>query len=123
MGGINLVDVAPFSGSFKGTVVTGNHLFSNTSSASFSPDLARAPLTPGDVVIKIGIAVGSLSWGSNNNTAQYTNGGTISGNVRGSCSSKRSTHVLTLRCRPSPLDRLLGPLPATLDLESPWEVP
>ncbi|GAA5987417.1 hypothetical protein JCM11641_002284 [Rhodosporidiobolus odoratus] len=63
LGGINLVDWAPYAGSFEGTVVEGNTLIADTN------------------MIKIGIALGGMSWGSDNRTASRTYGGTVRNNV------------------------------------------
>ncbi|KAL8292786.1 hypothetical protein RQP46_001398 [Phenoliferia psychrophenolica] len=63
MGGINMVDVSPFAGSFSGTQVLGNTLFSNTS------------------MIKVGIAYGSMVWGSNNASNARTFDGVVNGNT------------------------------------------
>ncbi|BGP47406.1 hypothetical protein JCM10450v2_003258 [Rhodotorula kratochvilovae] len=63
LGGINLVDWAPYSGSFEGTVVEGNTLYADTN------------------MMKIGIALGGMSWGSDNRTAARTFGGTVRNNM------------------------------------------
>ncbi|KAK4705407.1 hypothetical protein P7C70_g799, partial [Phenoliferia sp. Uapishka_3] len=83
MGGINMVDVSffrvrnelhmvitnvlrqwgPFSGSFTGTVVSGNTINAQSN------------------FIKIGIAVGGLVWGVDNRTIARTYGGTVTNNV------------------------------------------
>ncbi|GJN89122.1 hypothetical protein Rhopal_002096-T1 [Rhodotorula paludigena] len=62
LGGINMVDWSPFSGSFEGTVVQGNNLLANTA------------------FMKIGIAIGGLSWGGDNRTEARTYGGTVQNN-------------------------------------------
>jgi hypothetical protein len=63
LGGINAVDWAPYSGSYEGTVVEGNTLIADTN------------------MMKIGIALGGMSWGSDNRTASRTFGGTFRNNV------------------------------------------
>ncbi|KAL8290115.1 hypothetical protein RQP46_003054 [Phenoliferia psychrophenolica] len=63
MGGINMVDWAPFAGSFNNTLVKDNFIFANTT------------------MIKVGIALGTLVWGSIRNPAGYTYGGTVTGNA------------------------------------------
>ncbi|KAM0748727.1 hypothetical protein T439DRAFT_335932 [Meredithblackwellia eburnea MCA 4105] len=63
LGGINMVDYYPFTGSYEGTVVEGNTLFTDTT------------------MIKIGIALGSMSWGSDNRTAARTSNGVVQNNV------------------------------------------
>ncbi|KAL8278716.1 hypothetical protein RQP46_008785 [Phenoliferia psychrophenolica] len=69
MGGVNLVDFGPYSGTFQGTEVTGNTFLANTT------------------MIKIGVAIGVMSWGSNNATSSYTRGGKVSKNTFTSGSS------------------------------------
>ncbi|GAA5893364.1 hypothetical protein JCM8208_004420 [Rhodotorula glutinis] len=63
LGGINLVDYSPFSGSFDGTVVEDNLIFADTN------------------MIKAGIALGGMVWGSDNRTAARTWGGIVRNNV------------------------------------------
>ncbi|BGP24006.1 hypothetical protein Rt10032_c05g2284 [Rhodotorula toruloides] len=63
LGGINAVDWAPWSGSFDGTVVENNVI--NTQGA----------------MLKTGIALGSMTWGSDNRTAARTSLGTFRNNV------------------------------------------
>ncbi|KAK4704505.1 hypothetical protein P7C70_g1699, partial [Phenoliferia sp. Uapishka_3] len=63
LGGVNMVDWAPFSGSFEGTVVTGNTIW------------ARGNF------IKVGIPMGGMVWGVDNRTASRTFGGTVTGNT------------------------------------------
>ncbi|GAA6027500.1 hypothetical protein JCM8097_007892 [Rhodosporidiobolus ruineniae] len=62
MGGINAVDWAPFAGSYEGTVVTGNNIVSTSS------------------MIKVGIAIGGMVWGTDNRTAARTYAGTFTNN-------------------------------------------
>ncbi|BGP15430.1 hypothetical protein JCM10213_005069 [Rhodosporidiobolus nylandii] len=62
LGGINAVDYSPFGGSFEGTVVEDNTFIADTN------------------MIKIGIALGGMSWGSDNRTASRTFGGTFRNN-------------------------------------------
>lgn len=81
MGGINMVDYQPFSGSFTETLVKDNLILANTTSEWWSlmqPDqgLTRSSLA----VIKVGIAVGTLVWGSITNPAGFTYGGNVTGN-------------------------------------------
>ncbi|ORY92583.1 hypothetical protein BCR35DRAFT_298044 [Leucosporidium creatinivorum] len=63
LGGINMVDWNPFSGSFLGTVVSGNNI------------IAQASL------LKVGIAVGGMTWGTDNRTEVRTFGGQITNNI------------------------------------------
>ncbi|KAM0751727.1 hypothetical protein T439DRAFT_300725 [Meredithblackwellia eburnea MCA 4105] len=63
MGGVNAVDINPWAGSFAGTVVSGNTI--NSKSA----------------MIKVGLPIGSMVWGSNNSTSQRTSNGTWTGNT------------------------------------------
>ncbi|ORY89356.1 hypothetical protein BCR35DRAFT_323921 [Leucosporidium creatinivorum] len=63
MGGINMVDPNPFSGSFSGVVVE-----QNTFNAS------------GSAMIKIGVGLGPNVWGSQNTTS-FTFGGTVRNNL------------------------------------------
>ncbi|BGP47899.1 hypothetical protein JCM10450v2_003764 [Rhodotorula kratochvilovae] len=63
LGGINMVDWSPFSGSFEGTTVQGNNILANTE------------------FIKVGIAVGGMVWGGDNRTAARTRGGSITNNA------------------------------------------
>ncbi|GAA5856342.1 hypothetical protein JCM9279_005732 [Rhodotorula babjevae] len=69
LGGINLVDFSPFQGSFQGTVVENNLIFAESN------------------MIKAGIALGGMVWGSDNRTAARTWGGTVRNNVFESGSS------------------------------------
>ncbi|GAA5883859.1 hypothetical protein JCM16303_007420 [Sporobolomyces ruberrimus] len=69
LGGINMVDWNPWSGSFEGTVVEGNTLIADTN------------------MMKVGIAIGGMVWGSDNRTAARTFGGTVRNNVFQSGSS------------------------------------
>ncbi|GJN89558.1 hypothetical protein Rhopal_002545-T1 [Rhodotorula paludigena] len=62
LGGINLVDYEPFSGSYEGTIVEGNTLIADTN------------------MMKLGIGLGGMSWGSDNRTASRTFGGTVRNN-------------------------------------------
>ncbi|BGP07330.1 hypothetical protein JCM10049v2_003161 [Rhodotorula toruloides] len=63
LGGINAVDWSPWSGSYDGTVVENNVI--NTQGA----------------MLKTGIALGSMTWGSDNRTAARTSFGTFRNNV------------------------------------------
>ncbi|KAK4700395.1 hypothetical protein P7C70_g5853, partial [Phenoliferia sp. Uapishka_3] len=63
MGGINMVDWGPFSGSFTGTVVSGNTIFAQGN------------------FIKIGVAIGGMVWGVDNRTIARTYGGTVQNNI------------------------------------------
>lgn len=63
MGGINMVDWSPFSGSFLGTEVTGNTIIAQSN------------------FIKLGIAMGGMTWGVDNQTVARTYGGLVEGNT------------------------------------------
>ncbi|GAA5892311.1 hypothetical protein JCM5296_003232 [Sporobolomyces johnsonii] len=63
LGGVNLVDWSPYSGSFQNVVVEDNTLIADTS------------------MIKVGIAIGGMVWGSDNRTAARTFAGTVRNNV------------------------------------------
>ncbi|KAL8278529.1 hypothetical protein RQP46_009021 [Phenoliferia psychrophenolica] len=63
LGGINMVDWSPFSGSFTGTEVTDNTIVSQSS------------------FIKIGIALGGMTWGVDNRTVARTFGGLVQDNT------------------------------------------
>ncbi|BGP54902.1 hypothetical protein JCM8202_003413 [Rhodotorula sphaerocarpa] len=63
LGGINAVDWAPWSGTFADVVVEGNTL-----------------VTSGHMM-KVGIALGGMTWGSDNRTAARTHGGTFRNNI------------------------------------------
>nr|CRX79286.1 hypothetical protein ls5931a1_00080 [Leucosporidium scottii] len=63
LGGINMVDWSPFKGSFEGTIVENNVL---SAESSFT---------------KLGIAMGGMSWGSDNRTASRTSGGIVRNNL------------------------------------------
>ncbi|GAA6063968.1 hypothetical protein JCM10212_004778 [Sporobolomyces blumeae] len=69
LGGINMVDWAPWGGSFTGTTIEGNTIIADTN------------------MIKVGIAVGGMVWGSDNRTAARTFGGAVRNNVFKSGSS------------------------------------
>jgi len=62
LGGINMVDWNPWSGSYDGTVVEGNTLIAESN------------------MMKVGIAIGGMVWGSDNRTAARTYGGTVRNN-------------------------------------------
>jgi parallel beta-helix repeat protein len=61
LGGINLVDYAPWSGNFNGTVVENNQIFGGfaTSALNSTTDEGK---NAEDTFIKIGIAMGSRTW-------------------------------------------------------------
>ncbi|KAK4051193.1 hypothetical protein OIV83_003015 [Microbotryomycetes sp. JL201] len=63
LGGINMVDYNPFGGSYAGVTVTANTITSDTQ------------------FIKVGIAIGTLSWGTDNRTIARPSGGTVSNNI------------------------------------------
>lgn len=63
MGGINMVDTAPFSSSFAGVVVSNNLLIANST------------------MMKVGIAMGTLVWSSYNSPSFRTFGGLVTGNT------------------------------------------
>lgn len=63
LGGINAVDYNPWGGTFQGTVVEGNTLIAS------------------GAMMKVGIAIGGMTWGSDNRTAARTFGGTFRNNV------------------------------------------
>ncbi|KAM0754313.1 hypothetical protein T439DRAFT_323166 [Meredithblackwellia eburnea MCA 4105] len=63
LGGINMVDWSPFSGSFEGTVVSGNTINANTN------------------FIKVGVPLGGMTWGVDNRTVARTFGGSVIGNT------------------------------------------
>lgn len=69
MGGINAVDYAPYSGDYTGTIVEQNTIIANTS------------------FIKVGMGLGGMVWGSDNQTAVRTSGGLFQNNVFKSGSS------------------------------------
>ncbi|SCZ98967.1 BZ3500_MvSof-1268-A1-R1_Chr7-1g09334 [Microbotryum saponariae] len=59
LGGINAVDYAPFAGNYSGTVVENNHLITNGQ------------------MMKVGVAIGGMIWGSDNRTASRGHFGTF----------------------------------------------
>ncbi|KAM0755359.1 hypothetical protein T439DRAFT_375738 [Meredithblackwellia eburnea MCA 4105] len=63
LGGINMVDWSPFSGSFEGTVVKDNTIWSRGQ------------------FIKTGIPAGGMIWGVDNRTLARTFAGTVTGNT------------------------------------------
>ncbi|MBW0488853.1 hypothetical protein O181_028568 [Austropuccinia psidii MF-1] len=63
LGGINLVDFKPFNGNYKGVLVADNLL-----------------ITDG-AMIKVGIAMGTMVWGSKNSTSYRNYGATVRNNV------------------------------------------
>ncbi|KAM0787566.1 hypothetical protein ACM66B_003636 [Microbotryomycetes sp. NB124-2] len=63
LGGINLVDYNPFGGSYAGVTVTGNTITTETQ------------------FIKVGIAIGTLAWGTDNRTMARPSGGSVTNNV------------------------------------------
>ncbi|KAK4047461.1 hypothetical protein OIV83_005373 [Microbotryomycetes sp. JL201] len=63
LGGINAADYLPFFGSFKDVVVSGNTINAEGN------------------MIKIGMTLGTLSWGDFNSTLYRTNGGTFNDNT------------------------------------------
>lgn len=62
LGGINLVDHGPFGGDYTGVVISGNTIRTE------------------DAMIKIGVAVGLMVWGTYNDTSFRTFGASITGN-------------------------------------------
>lgn len=58
-----MVDYNPWKGNFAGTVVANNHLFANST------------------MIKVGIAIGSMTWGSNNDPSVRPFGGIVKDNL------------------------------------------
>lgn len=62
LGGINMVDHGPFQGDYTGVNVQGNNIRTE------------------NAMIKIGIAVGLMTWGTYNDTSFRTHGGNIAGN-------------------------------------------
>ncbi|KAG2135711.1 uncharacterized protein EDB93DRAFT_1322697 [Suillus bovinus] len=79
LGGINMVDVTPYSGDYKGVVVTNNTIMGGFAT---SPDTGSA--TDGtnneDVIIKIGIAIGPRTWFGNEYLNNVSTGGTVLNN-------------------------------------------
>ncbi|ORY68034.1 hypothetical protein BCR35DRAFT_171718 [Leucosporidium creatinivorum] len=63
LGGINAVDYYPYGGPYTNTQIINNNIVSKSS------------------MIKIGMAVGTLSWGSYNSTDYRTSAGTYSNNI------------------------------------------
>ncbi|KAG2129000.1 hypothetical protein DEU56DRAFT_861236 [Suillus clintonianus] len=76
LGGINMVDVAPFSGDYKGVVVTNNSI-----AGGFATSTETGSATKGtnneDVIIKIGIAIGPRTWFGNQYLNNVSTGGTV----------------------------------------------
>ncbi|KAM0789019.1 hypothetical protein ACM66B_003085 [Microbotryomycetes sp. NB124-2] len=70
LGGINMVDYGPFSGTYEGTVVSDNKINAHAK------------------MIKVGIALGSMTWGSDNRTASRTFAGTVRNNILRSGTNK-----------------------------------
>ncbi|KAG1805723.1 uncharacterized protein BJ212DRAFT_1391240 [Suillus subaureus] len=79
LGGINMVDVSPYSGDYKGVVVTNNTIMGGFAT---NPDTGSA--TKGtnneDVIIKIGIAIGPRTWFGNEYLNNVSTGGTVLNN-------------------------------------------
>lgn len=79
LGGINMVDVTPFSGDYKGVVVINNTIVGGFAT---NPDTGSA--TKGtnneDVIIKIGIAIGPRTWFGNEYLNNVSTGGTVLNN-------------------------------------------
>ncbi|KAI6018315.1 hypothetical protein EDC04DRAFT_2743358 [Pisolithus marmoratus] len=67
LGGINMVDVNPFSGNYSGVVVTNN-------------TIADEGTNNEDVIIKIGIAIGPRTWFGNEYGNNVSQGGTVLAN-------------------------------------------
>ena len=61
LGGINLVDYAPWSGNFNGTVVENNQIFGGFATSALNSTTEEGKNTE-DTFIKIGIAMGSRTW-------------------------------------------------------------
>lgn len=78
LGGINMVDWAPFGGSYEGTFVQNNKIISNTE------------------IIKLGIAIGGMSWGGDNRTEARTFAGTVQGNTFSSGRSGYFYHAISV---------------------------
>ncbi|KIJ69782.1 hypothetical protein HYDPIDRAFT_178229 [Hydnomerulius pinastri MD-312] len=79
LGGINMVDVSPFSGNYNGVVVTNNII-----AGGFASQTAEGSETKGtnndDVIIKIGIAIGPRTWFGNQYGNNVSTGGTVLNN-------------------------------------------
>ncbi|KAG8219008.1 hypothetical protein J3R82DRAFT_4764 [Butyriboletus roseoflavus] len=79
LGGINMVDVAPYSGDYQGVVVTNNII-----AGGFASQLPQGSETKGtndyNAVIKIGIAIGPRTWFGNAYGNNVSNGGTVQNN-------------------------------------------
>ncbi|KAH7887390.1 pectin lyase fold/virulence factor [Phlebopus sp. FC_14] len=79
LGGINMVDVNPFSGNYDGVVVTNN-----TIAGGFATEPDEGSETLGtnnyDVIIKIGIAIGPRTWFGNEYGNNVSTGGTVLNN-------------------------------------------
>ncbi|KAG1735392.1 hypothetical protein EDB19DRAFT_1724199 [Suillus lakei] len=79
LGGINMVDVSPYSGDYNGVVVTNNTIAGGFAT---SPDTGSA--TKGtnaeDVIIKIGIAIGPRTWFGPQYLNNVSTGGTVLNN-------------------------------------------
>lgn len=58
-----MVDHGPYAGDYSGTTVSGNTIVSD------------------NAMIKIGVAVGLMAWGSYNQSDYRTDGGSITNNV------------------------------------------
>jgi parallel beta-helix repeat protein len=79
LGGINMVDVVPFSGDYKGVVVTNNTIMGGFAT---NPDTGSAidGTNNQDVIIKIGIAIGPRTWFGNEYLNNVSTGGTVLNN-------------------------------------------
>ncbi|KAF5371201.1 hypothetical protein D9758_004094 [Tetrapyrgos nigripes] len=79
LGGINLVDYMPWNGNFSNVVV-----YNNTILGGFATDRADAGDTKGenkeDVIVKIGIAIGPMTWFGDRYGKNVTSGGTVKEN-------------------------------------------
>lgn len=79
LGGINMVDVSPYSGDYKGVVVTNNTIMGGFAT---DPDTGSAikGTNNQDVIIKIGIAIGPRTWFGNQYLNNVSTGGTVLNN-------------------------------------------
>ncbi|KAG1877548.1 hypothetical protein F4604DRAFT_1924194 [Suillus subluteus] len=79
LGGINMVDVTPYNGDYKGVVVKNNTIMGGFATSSDTGS-ATDGTNNQDVIIKIGIAIGPRTWFGSEYLNNISTGGTVINN-------------------------------------------
>ena len=78
-----MVDRNPFAGSFSGTSVLSNTIYANTSMIKIGSESSSTAYITRDRIVDVSLSVayGTMTWGSDNSTADRTSFGLVDGNV------------------------------------------